>query len=65
MTAQTETTRRRRTAADLRNRPTKRLLRDVAQLRARQSTEGLDAEESADLRAIERELRGRTKGAQQ
>lgn len=57
--------RRRRTAADLRNRPTKRLLRDLAQLRARQSTEGLDAEESADLRAIERELRGRTGGAQQ
>lgn len=64
MSTQTET-RRRRTAADLRNRPTKRLLRDVAQLRARQSTEGLDAEEAADLRAIERELRGRTGGLAQ
>ena len=61
MSSTTQDTRR-RTPSDLRNRPTKRLLKDVNHLKQRQVCGDLTTEEAALLRATERELRGRTGG---
>lgn len=58
-------TRRRRTAAELANRPTKQLLKDRAFLAGKRRSAGLSADEAADLQAIERELRGRTGGVKE
>jgi hypothetical protein len=67
MSTTQQPTYRRRTAAELANRPTKSLLQDVRKLRGRILRNELsDAElanAKADVKAIERELRGRTKGA--
>ena len=55
---------RRRTPRDLRNRPTRRLLKDRAFLAGKKDTEGLTDAERDELRAIDRELRGHTGGKQ-
>lgn len=59
-------THRRRTAAELKNRPTKDLLKDVHKVRGRILRGELDPKELAqakeDERLIERELRGRQRG---
>jgi hypothetical protein len=62
MSTETQTFRS-RSAAELKNRPTKALLRDLAKLRGSIVGDGLAGTALADARAIERELRGRTKGA--
>ena len=70
MSAQTqETKRRRRTAAELRQRPTRDLLRDVHKLRGVLRDQEIPdverREANEDVRLIERELRGRTGGKSQ
>lgn len=66
MTVQAQPTYRRRTAAELKNRPTRDLLKDVHKLRGRMLRGELGPDELAqareDERLIERELRGRTRG---
>ena len=70
MSAQTqETKRRRRTAAELRQRHTRDLLRDVHKLRGVLRDQEIPdverRETNEDVRLIERELRGRTGGKSQ
>lgn len=66
MSTATPPTHRRRSATELRNRPTRDLLKDVAKLRGRIERGDLTAQELAqerqDLAMTERELRGRLKG---
>lgn len=52
---------RRRSLTDWRNRPTKQLMRDFNQLRAKQRTEGLDDRERTSLHHIGIVLRERDK----